>query len=218
MVNIRTSLPLTSIDWGRVCRVMCQHRGYTSEGAEQASGEFRGRFGAVLNPYLFTSRSLSTNENDVAAALCEVSGSDGIELTTSREILSHPFRVTIAQTSRFDPKLNATARGSFSSQVDVGIGGRSFTLRSFWGVLLVDLLAVLFTALSYVAVLGVMLYGMAVFLVLLEIPDLVAKAALNKWSVGLGLLSFLVAMAAISGRALRNLIRLTKITRKPRLG
>lgn len=186
--------------------------------ASKILSRLRRRLRSPFELSWFRSSSLSRDENQAMALLCEQLGADRVIILFERTLSLIGVRIQYRQEVGCSPSLKElssdTPKGSSFANIEIEIFGRRIKISKFWQIVSCYLAFSLFGIATYVIGIGLLLYGLSVFLLFLYVPDLVLVEATRKGRMGLALLCFLVVFAAILGRAVANIVRLAASKRR----
>lgn len=214
--KIRLELDLDSVAWPTVLKVLCDKFKLTFQQANQSISDFTRRFRDTLNLSWFLRKELSSEEGKLLAAVCEVHGADAVSISSSRRLICGWPSFILRQQVEFYPSFRQSEQskkgGYLVAQHTVNIFGRNIKIEKLWQALIAHSIFISLAVLSFVLVVGCLLYGLSVFLLFLIEPAFVTLAATNSATLGLALICVLVGMAGIFGRALQNLYKLARST------
>ncbi len=208
---ISKKLRLEDIAWPRVLERMAGTFKIDFFKADEQLKHFLIRLRRPFNLAWFISQSLSLSDNIILSCVCEVHGADTIELWYERSIHLGPLAITYFQESRFTPKIprgTKERRGTGETRIVLGFLSKRLEVQSFLCCLGMQFLFFSLGVFLYVLIGGLLIYGLSVFILFLHHPISVLRSALHNPKIGLALLGFLSAIAAISGRAIANVSRL----------
>jgi hypothetical protein len=217
---LRRNLKLQDVSWGKVLDLLSTRFRLDYQAANTALQSFFRRFTLPFNLGWFITRELNERENQIAVAICEVHAADALELSFERLVGYGPLKGHYHLQASIEPALRFRElglKGKVSALVELGLFGKTISLHSPFQVALA---ALLLWGLSIAVALifaGLLIYSLAVFFEFLQDPFEITLYALEKGSVGLSLLCFLVAVSAICGRALTNLLALFRAGVEPQL-
>lgn len=192
------------VSWGAVLDSMRRTFRLDVEQATGAVKQFSREFTKPLNLHWFLRSQLSTLDNKIAAALCNVNGADTVELTYAREISFGLFSVPYEQVTTFRPALKEERSGSASTTIQLSVFGRKRTVNSLAQALGIQALIFLIGVALYVLVMGLVLYSIAVTIKLMQAPAHTARYLFNEPAALLAFTCFLMGCAMLCGRAVRN--------------
>ncbi|MBN8548903.1 MAG: hypothetical protein J0M12_06280 [Deltaproteobacteria bacterium] len=210
-IRITLTLSVDEVHWPQVLDVLGKRQRLPFLQVSDILKDFFGRLLKPFNLYWFSRRTLSINDNRLLAAVCECHGADTVILTVEKPFRAGPLRLSYHQEIEFQPNLRSsdtTRSGRSSAQIVLSMFGRALRVNSIVQVLSIYALLCIIGVLAYVVLVGAFMYALAVFLLFLEQPLGVTEAATSDVTIGLALLCFLVASAALFGRAVSNLGKL----------
>ncbi len=210
-LRITRTLGIDEVHWPQVLELLQKRYKTPFREASAILDDFLKRFTDALHVAWFARPQLSSADNTLLSAVCECHGADSVILTMDRPYRAGPFRLQYSQAIQFTPALRVGAEtaGLVSAPVvELRLFGRLHRIETLSQALFAYAVLGLSGILSYVFIVGALLYALSVFLLFLESPEGVTAEATDNPAVGLALLSFLVATAAIFGRAVGNLSRL----------
>lgn len=210
-LRITLTLSIDEVQWPQVLELLGRRHRLPFLQAGKTLKDFFGRFLKTFNLYWFTHSKLSPEDNRLLAAVCECHGADIVNLTIDKPFRAGPLRLSYNQQIEFQPNLRTTdiARpGTSRAQISLSFFGYTLRVESWFQAVAIYLSLSLFGMAAYVVVVGAFMYALAVFLLFIEQPFGVTQAATSDAAVGLALLCFLVACAAIFGRAVSNITKL----------
>lgn len=219
-IRITRTLSLDDVHWPSVLELLSKRYKLSFR---EANAIVDGFFSRILKPLhigWFLQRELRSDDNRLLSAVCECHGADSVVLTHERPYRAGPLLFLYSQSVEFTPALRQSAdkSGICDPVMQLRLFGRSHRIRCLRDVLFAYAVLGLFGIVSYVLVVGALLYSFSVFLLFLEHPVGVTEAATDNLAIGLALLCFLAGCAAIFGRAISNVTRLLiQKIRTPRL-
>ena len=203
---IRHALPIEHVNWAAVLDLMVRRFKIPFVAADKQLNDFLKRFCRPLNLAWFLDSALSEDDNLLMQLVGECHGADIVTLVFERRIRLGPGCIAYRHAYEFEPRFGrAQATGTVRPRVELRILGRQVTLASARAVALCQLLVSLLGVVFYVVVVGLLLYGLSVLMLFLREPMDVTRAATSRASIGTALLCVLVAVAALTGRAVRNI-------------
>ncbi len=213
-LRITQKLNFDEVLWAKVLDQVCTRFKTPFRRADDLLRDFFKRFLNPFNLYWFIHPKLSEADNNIFVALCEVYGADAIELSRGRQFRAGPFNIEYLQDLTIYPRLTRTVdqaeAGTCVASITFAVLGLRVDLRRAYQVLLFHALVFVFAVLSYVVCVGLLLYGVAVFIHFIDNPLGVVIMATRDPSIGLALLCFLIGCAGIFGRAVKNLFGLAR--------
>lgn len=210
-LRITLTLSVDEVHWPQVLELLTKRNRLSFRQADAILQSFFERFLKPFNLYWFTKDRLSPEDNKLAAAICECHGADTIIMTVERPFRAGPIRSFYQQSISFAPQLRASEQapeGRCAARIELSVFGRTHVVSSLSEALFLYAVFSFVGVFSFVFAMGAFLYSLAVFLLFLDSPDGITEAATKDPTVGLALLCFLVATAAIFGRAVSNLANL----------
>ncbi len=212
--KISIELELGAVAWAAVLRILCDNFKLSYEQASRLIRNFHKHFRSVLSLRWLVFSELSVDEGRLLAAICEVHGADAVRIWLSRGLLGSHSRIKLRQQIDFFPAFRtnqqAAKGGYLLARYVISFFGRELVICKVWQALLVHVLFVLFAIVSYVLLVGCLLYGLSVLLLFIMEPAFVTLAATNRAPLGLALLCMLVGLAGIFGKAVHNLLIVAK--------
>lgn len=206
--SVKKELPLDEVHWPGVLDLLSRRFELSFRQADEILQRFFKRFLRPFCVHWYIGR-LSEEENSLLLAACECQGADVLVLSWHKELHLGAFGFLYQQAVQFEPRLkrrkDERPYGACRARIEVALLGRRLVLNSLGAVLCFQVCFLGLALALYVAAMGLLLYGMAVFLLFLHLPVPVTIAATKEASIGLGLLCFLMGLAVIFGRAVRNI-------------
>lgn len=213
-INIRKRIDFDDVWWAGVLDLLVKRFGMPFEQASVSLRRFFGRFRRIFNLYWYTHRILSEEDNRIVAAICECHGADVITLVLQRSLSIGIFNIDYHQMIEFEPRFRRdeaeAGKGALRPRIEVRVGRRLLTFSTLWGALFFYFLATLVAVVVSALLVGLFLYGLAVFLLFIVLPIDVTIAATRFGPIGVALLCFLVGGAALFGRAIKNVWHLLR--------
>lgn len=210
--EVLKSLNFEDVRWAKALEVLSSKFGYTFSEADRILKSFFKRFLSPMNMYWFLNPKLSQEDNKLLACMCEVHGTDALLISHERLIQKGPIRIAYNQIIEFDPKLSGfndtDESGVCVPRIEICVMGRSFMIVTALQALLVHFVVSLGAVLSYVLIVGLLLYGFSVLIMFGLYPADSTIAATQNGVFGLALLGILMALSAVFGKAFVNLSRL----------
>lgn len=205
-LRVRKSIELDAVRWGAVIDLISTRHRIPYPDANKMVRHFMKRLDLIFNLAWFIERKLSSGENRLALALCEVHGADELTISSAKTISAGLLSFSYLQRVEISPGWSKAERetGRCRGRIEMRVLGSSWTISRPFQVLITQGLLFLFAVGVYVLLVGAFLHGFATFLLLLEAPITVTIAATNRLELMLSLLCFLVGSAGIFGRAIRN--------------
>ena len=210
-IRITRTLSIDDVHWPQVLELLQKRQKISFRQASATLDSFLRRFTNSLHVAWFSRAHLSHEDNRLLAAVCECHGADSLILTFQRPFRAGPLRLSYSQSIQFTPELRSGGDrlGSlYNPLVELRLFGRTHRITRLSEALFAYAVLGLTGIFSYVFIVGALLYALSVFLLFLESPEGITAEATDNPAVGLALLSFLVASAAIFGRAVTNVTKL----------
>jgi hypothetical protein len=203
---VTKSIRFEDVRWKKVSSVLVK-RFLLSEGEAKRDIEaLKRRLRRPANLQWYLDDRLPPGDNRVALALVDVEGCDAISIDVASTYSYSGLRLAYRHHTLFHPSVRPT-EGRSSSRTEVEFFGGRWVLDSASKVVAFQSAVLVLLLLFFVAVAALLTYGFAVFVVFLYHPGEVTLVGTRRPSVGLGLLCFLTALAAVSGKAVRRIAR-----------
>lgn len=197
-------MALDHVQWPGVLDILMKRFQHSFRQASCAVNEMCDALDRPVNLGLFVRNELTSRENDVASAICERHGTDSITLVASVGPRMFPGWLDYRQMITLRPSFRRGRVGRMHARIRIAVGSFSFTVRRARAVLALQGMFFVIACLVFATVGALLLYSFSVFYVFLHAPRPMVSAATRNGSLGLALLALLVALAALSGRAVRN--------------
>ena len=203
---------LEALDWGAVHRSLVEDGKVSEARSRRLIREFIAKLRIPVHAHWLRGRGLSPDEGRVLRALCEIMSADTLTIHS----VSNTSALTLG--SRCEAEISFSpfstpgegAFGRVGAIYAVSMPGVHVVIDTFPRALAFYSIVLLAGVVFYAVVFGMLLYSLSVFLLFLADPALMTVAATNHPSLGLALLCFLVALAGLSGKAVRNITRLLR--------
>ena len=209
-IKIDVTLRPDQISWSRVVSLYVSRSKLPTAQAKKRVREFFGQVSRMLEPQWLRTPELSKEYNQIVLCICEVHGADSVTVVLSKSF-GLGVKILISQSLRFSPAFSADQQegesGSCEAQMTVSVLGREVSLKSLSSLVLFRLLAVGFLVFLYVALVGLLLYGLSAFAVLVIMPVEGIRVVTTNGTIGLALLLFLVGVAGLGGRVIRDILK-----------
>ena len=211
--KITVTIPFLAVQWHTVLEILVSRFKLSFLDADRALHDLFKRYFRLLNLAWFRNRTLSADDNRIAAAICEVHGADAVVLTHDKRVALGPVRfdysLTVAMTPRLSRRVDG-AESEISAKIVLRGRGREISLRRARDVVIAQGLVLLTGVVSYVALGLMLLYGVSVLWLLHQSPAEIVIAGTQRLDIGVALLAVFVGGAGFFGRALSGLVRLVK--------
>lgn len=175
-----------------------------------------------VNMHWLGERILAPDELEIVRSLCEYYSVDFLTITVDRKfklpLLDPEYQAQIVFEPFFKDDSAQRRIGRAKGSYRISLFSRTFDLSTVPRALAFYLLLAVAGTMSYVLLMGFLLYSFSVVLLFVADPGLATAAAINRPSIGLALVCFLTALAGLSGKAVRNVARLLhkRLVRKER--
>jgi len=208
--RVRIQLDFDAVNWPGVLKILSGRFKLSFLAADRELKDFVRRFLRPFNLYWYLHPHLSEQDNRLLMVVCECHGADVVVLSFRRALHIGALEIQYMQEIEFVPRFRQAEPGAglCRPRIEVRFLGLRVVLGRLWSALCFQAACFVFAVLLYVLGMGLMLYGLAVFLLFLHLPLPVTLAATKQAPLGLALLCFLTGLAAISGRAVRNVFGL----------
>ena len=203
-IKVRIGVSLDKIEWTRVRYALTHQFRMTRDGADVALRSFRRRSQSIAN-WCWFRLQLTRVDNSIAAAIADVHGGDLVTVQHQSGAAIGPIRLNILQQITLKPSFKRDGNGACEIEVGIEWLGRVWHLRSKRDAILFYCISALGLVGMYVLAAALILYGAAVFLLFLADPEIVMGSVGGNLTIFLGLFGFLTGVAAITGKAVRNL-------------
>lgn len=210
-LRITLTLAFEDVQWPQVLEILSKRSRLSFLEANKVLKDFLSRFLQPFHFSWFRRRALSYDDNRLLAAVCECHGADTVILTLEKPVRAGPLHLRYNQAFEFSPGLRKgehAPEGQVTPTVELTVLGRRHRVQTASEALFLYSIVALTGILSYVVLVGALLYSLSVFLVFIEQPAGVTEEATTNAAVGLALLCFLVVCAAVFGRAVSNIAKL----------
>lgn len=183
----------------------------TEEETEALIKSFVAQFFSSLRGRWLKPGKLSESESLVTAALCECHGCDDISVEKRSRLALGIDVFPIHQSLRFKVR-QASGTGSTTSSLSSGvvrIGTKRFgiTIHNYDKLLFVFAISIIAGGVFYSIAILLMVYGLAIFQQFISDPGGITRLATERAEIFLGLLSFLVGLAALLGTLVKRMLR-----------
>lgn len=210
--SVKRRLNFDEVNWPAVLEILIKRFKLPFSAADDRLKKFMARFLRPFNLYWYLGAKLSSHDNQLLMVVCECQGADSVTLCRQKSLALGPLELHYSQEIEFEPHFRRDeaepGRGAAVPLIEVKFLGLTARLRRFWSVLAFQAMFWSLALVLYVVGMGLLLYSVAVFLLFLHLPVPVTIAATKHASIGLALLCFLVGAAAVSGRAVKNVLGL----------
>ncbi len=213
-LSITRRIEASDVLWRGVEEILVGRLRWDKQKAEKKLVSFRRRFLFPYNLYWLCHQTLNEADNSIAMAICECHGADKIVLSGRGIVDSPVFSASCRQVVALKPGFRKEDRGNSRLLIEFGLRSHRFVVDGVFPIILVYLAGILLALLSYILVAGLLLYSLAVFVAFLWAPVDVTYAATRVSHIGLALLCFLVCLAALTGKAWRNIAGLIGLRKK----
>lgn len=209
-LRLRRVLAFDEIQWSKILDLLVTKYRQPFDEAEAAVRKFRLHLLRPFNLYLYFTRRLPDHYSRVVKALLECHAADVVAVKVVRSFRVGFFKLEYVHEIECEGVSKSGPQSQHSMpRAKVLIFGLPLEIETAWGAMLMQVLSFLIGVAFYVILAGAILYAVSVFLLFLEYPDGVTVVATRKPQIGLALLCLLMVMAAVSGRAISNLARLS---------
>ena len=209
--RIHRALQFNEVEWRNVVERLITRFHLEPASAKQLVNRFFEHFLAPLEPFWFRHPMLSAEYNRLVGSICEVHGADSITLEKISRLPLGPFSVVhqlrlnlVPTLKSFEEERSVTA---CRPDLSVSIFGSTYKIASAMQVVLWRLLSMFVAIALAVPFMGCLLYALFVFIIFLESPTELTITALNDGPIGLALLCFMVGVAGLFGRAVKNTVQ-----------
>lgn len=210
----KLSISLDKIDWARVLDLLLTRHKLSYYEALNLLTSFQKRVRTIAQIAWFANNRLSKLDNMLLSAIGETHSADCITVFHQVNYSFSKFlSYQITQEIKFNPNFRMSSDatvGTKTACIWLKFGKHNFRIHSLFQVVSLIFCLAFIGSLSTALMLGLALYGTAVFLLFLQDPLYLTANATNQLTLGLALLCFLVGVAGICGKSVRNLYNLAK--------
>lgn len=210
-IKLISKIKANEIPWESVQSLLVERFDVTNEHSVRFIRAFKQVLYFPHSPRWILKGSVSDSENLIVSALCTLKGSDQIFV----EVFTIKISPLVIDTSiRFTPvfnrELKQKQKGLCQFIIRLRCAGFEKQFSRLTYTILFYIVGLLAGAMVYVASVGLFLYGSAILLLFIKEPAIVFKRVIMSPKIGIAFLCFLVASAAIGGRAIRNIYQLIR--------
>lgn len=224
-LRIRVQLEPESIEWDDVLDCLVSRYKINEKEARRKIKTFIRKVSRLADLSWFKSSFLEEDDEKIAACMAGHYSADVMALkrnsvivpgvcVISQVIEIQPWPAVSAERVSEKPSEEVThikrTRGIQSATLVVKLFGKEIAVRRLRDAVSLHFCFSLFGVIFYALLAGLLLYGTAVLLLLVEEPEVMTIAITRNVELFLGLLSLLVFLAAIWGRAVSNLIAFSR--------
>lgn len=208
--RLKKTVTLREIHWPAVAAVLVENLKMPAPAAEKILESFIRKLTEPFEIHWFVNPIMSTQENSVAAAICETVGADIVVVQIRRTMKLMGLRFVYQTAVDLEPSFRrgdaALGAGRASPVVRLSAGRFVWRLDNCDKTLFASILFSIAAGAAYAILYGLLLYGVSVVALFLVEPGAMTKLATTKLHIGAALLGTLVAGAAVFGKAVKNAV------------
>lgn len=211
--RITVSIRFEDVEWARVLDILVGRSKRSFLVADRALHDFFKRFFRLLNLEWFRNRPLSSNDNTIATALCELHSADTVVIRHSRPVRVGPLQFDYTFGLALTPQLGRQARGGLGAsagRIELCGFGRRVVLERTSQIVVAQGCVAVGGVVCYVLLATCLLYGMSVLWQFHRSPVETLIAATTRLDIGVALLAVAIGIAGLFGRIFRNLYNLSR--------
>ena len=213
-MKLSKEVDLNAVRWESLAEALTKRYKLPPELAKGWIDDFRRRSSTLFAIYWFRHSGISAPDNHLVACLCEMNGADTVTIVDERSVSLPGGPLSYRQTLEFTPELRRLElpgfKGKLIPEISLRWGRWRYRIHSIQQAVLCYVVFGFLGIVSYVLLAGLCLYGVAVLLLFIYEPQNVLFAVSRRGSMGFAFLAFLVGVAGIFGKAVRNILALLR--------